>query len=39
MDGAVGHFTRGLDERIDQTGHLQESLQALSGRLHGLLQA
>jgi len=39
MDGAVGQFTHGLVERIDQTGHLQESLQALSGRLHGLLQA
>jgi CheY-like chemotaxis protein len=39
MEGAVGQFTRQLVERMDQTGQLQESLQAVSGRLHGLLQA
>lgn len=39
MEGAVGQFTQQLVEAIDQTGQLQESLQAVSGRLHGLLQA
>lgn len=39
MEGAVGRFTRQLVEQIDRTGQLQESLQAVSGRLHGLLQA
>lgn len=39
MEGVVGQFTRQLVDKIDQTGQLQESLQAVSGRLHGLLQA
>ena len=39
MEGTVGQFTRQLVDTIDQTGHLQESLQAVSQRLHGLLQS
>lgn len=39
IEGAVGQFTRQLVDTIDQTGHLQESLQAVSKRLHGLLQS